>query len=164
MEPHLLWSIDPRYISPIQQRIAILEVLRGMRMSAVDLLIDSLGLEPAYKTYQDGFYRGSGLDHFLNIIERDKRGIKKLSSWMRPRSIKMVLKIVDAEMEDLKDTFRMSIDQVTPSFLRDFDLKKQVIQPMNEKSPVLRSILLMASRTSRSLSEHGIKDSENICF
>ena len=38
-------------------------------MSAVDLLIDSLGSELAYKTYQDGFYCGSGLDHFLNIIE-----------------------------------------------------------------------------------------------
>jgi hypothetical protein len=147
MEQHLHWSVDPRYLSPIQQRIAIMEVLRTMRMAPVDLLIESLSSEPAYKSYQDGFYRGSGLEHFLNVIERDKRGSKKLFSWMKPRSIKTVLDIIDMEMEDLKGTFRMSVDQVTPSFLRDFDLEKQVIQPMEEKSPVLRNILLRASQT-----------------
>jgi len=37
----------------------------------------------------------------------------------------MVLEIIDTEMEDFKGTFHMSVDQVTPSFLCDFNLKKQ---------------------------------------
>jgi hypothetical protein len=82
---------------------------------------------------------------------------------MKPRSIKTVLDIIDTDMEDLRDTFPMSVDQVTPSFLRDFGLKKQVIQPMEEKPPVLRSILLRASQTRRGLSEDEKKTSENIC-
>jgi hypothetical protein len=131
-------------------------------MSAMDLLVTSLGSDPAYKTYQDGFYHGAGLEHLLNVVETDKRGSKKLTEWMRPRSINMVLAIIDDEMEELKDALHMTVEQVTLSFLRDFDLKKQVIARLDENSPILRKILLRASRSSQGTSENEIKDAEAV--
>ena len=130
----------------------------------MDLLVASLGSDPAYKTYHDGFYRGSGLDHLLNTVEANKRGYKRLREWMRHRAISMVLDIVDNEMDELKDEFRMSVEQVTPAFLLNFDLKKQVVSVLNEKSPVLRSILLRASRSNRGISQNDIKDAETVRF
>ena len=115
--PHLSWSFDPAYLTPVQQRVAVLELLRSMRMSPMDLLVTTLGSDPAYKTYHDGFYRGSGLEHLLNTVEADKLGSKRLREWMRHRAISMVLEIVDNEMDELRDEFRMSVEQVTPKFL-----------------------------------------------
>ena len=101
----LSWAFDPAYLTTVQQRVAVLELLRGMRMSPMDLLVMSLGSDPAYKTYRDGFYRGSGLNHFLNTVEADKRGSKRLPKWMRHRAISIVLEIMDNEMNELRDEF-----------------------------------------------------------
>jgi hypothetical protein len=125
--PPLSWMLNPAYLTPVQQCIAVLELLRSMCMSPMDLLVTSLGSDPAYKTYQDGFYRGSGLDHFLNTVEANKRGSKRLREWMKHRAISMVLEIVDNEVNELRDEFQMSVEQVTPSFLLNFNLKKQVV-------------------------------------
>jgi hypothetical protein len=76
----------------------------------------------------------------------------------------MVLEIMDNEMDELRDEFRMSVEQVTSSFLLNFDLKKQVVSVLDEKSPVLRSILLRASQSNRGISENDIKDAETVCF
>jgi hypothetical protein len=39
--PPLSWSLNPAYLTPVQQRVAVLELLRSMRMSPMDLLVTS---------------------------------------------------------------------------------------------------------------------------
>jgi hypothetical protein len=130
----------------------------------MDLVLIVLGSNPAYKSAQDGFYCSSGLECFLNVVEADKCGHKKLYGWMLPRSIKNVLDIVESEMEELKNTFHMSTNQVTPDFLCNFDLEHQVVKPLTEKSPILRHILLCATQTSRALVNNDVKDAAAVHF
>ena len=164
MSTLLIWAVDPRNLTKEQQIGAVLDRLRDLRMSPMDLVLTTVSQRPEYRTSRDGFYRSNGLEQLLNVAEADKRGNKKLGEWMRYRSIRMVSDIIEGEMDALKTVFHMSVNDVTPAFLLDFNLERDVTNALCEKSPVLRQILLRAVCTSRADHENEIKDAAAVCL
>jgi hypothetical protein len=77
--PVLGWYWDPRCIPQHMKIFAIVHLLRDMRLTPIDFLLETISLSSEYNSTRNGFYQGSGLNHFLNTtISRNKRGTAKL--------------------------------------------------------------------------------------
>lgn len=48
----------------------------------MNLLLETISMSAEYDYSRNGFYQGSGLDHFLNA---------KLAAWIQPRALNLVV-------------------------------------------------------------------------
>ena len=142
--------------------LAILEILRGLRMTPTDLLLHSISHKPAMMIWRKGFFRSSALAHFLNVLEADEQGSIHLDSVIWPRAIALVTREVDAEMENAKPIFCMSTKEVTPEYLLAFDIEWSLTVPLRETTPWLRRILTSAMQTMRVAKENKYQNVETV--
>jgi hypothetical protein len=81
---------------------------------------------------------------------------------MRPRSIPLVTREFDAEMENAKRDFRMSTKEVTPEYLLAFDIEWTLTVPLRETTPWLRRILMSAMQIMRAAKEKKYQNVETV--
>ncbi|KIJ63656.1 hypothetical protein HYDPIDRAFT_29448 [Hydnomerulius pinastri MD-312] len=139
--PLLAWIYDPRYLAEDQQIVAILDLLRDLRMSPMNLLLRSINARPNFQDSREDFLRGKGLFHFLNTLEVDTQGKAKINEWIRSRALDVVCLGVNQETERSKDIFLMSSKQITPEYLLSFDLQRNLTEPLQERTPWLGRVL-----------------------
>ncbi|KAG1847817.1 hypothetical protein DFJ58DRAFT_891134 [Suillus subalutaceus] len=137
------WSILPAWTSVL----AVLKILRGLRMTVMDLMLHSISQRPSMTTWREGFVRSKALVQFLNVLGTDERATSGIVSVYGPLAIVMVVDEVDAEMEAI---FHMSSKDVTPELLLSFNLDTLLTEPLQETTPLLCRILLSAMQTVRS--------------
>ena len=75
----------------------------------------------------------------------------------------IVLKKIMKEMDSLR-LFRMSIKDLTPEFLMEFNLQSAITEVLEDRSPWLRRILLTAAQTRRASVENTTKKVEHVSF
>ncbi|KAJ6473464.1 hypothetical protein DFH09DRAFT_953689, partial [Mycena vulgaris] len=141
---------------------SILHILKDMKMAPIDLVISLLVQPDTYGTHIDGLYRGQGLEHFLNLVNKDKRGTKRLFSWFAQFSLDRFVDDIHREMDDLSLLFKWSAADVTPESMMAFDFEQDVTEVCREHSPKLRRILTAAVQTKRAARENTLKDIEPI--
>ena len=155
--PLLGWYWDPQCIPQHTKIFAIVRLLRDMRLTPMDFLLETISLSSEYDSTRNGFYQGSGLDHFLNTISQNKKGINKLESWIRPRALNLVVDEVQREMDNLKELLTMKIADITPEFLTDFNLDRDITTILEEHSPWMHHILLSVAQTPCAIHENAKK-------
>ena len=141
----LIWAYDPKFLSQDAKILSILNLLKSMKLTSIDLVAHVLGNRNSFKTWKDGLL-------FLNALEYDDRGKSKLDSWMKVRAENMVVETVEQEMR--KGIMKMTMKQVTPEFLKDFRLERDITMPFEETTPVLLRILCAATQTVRATREN----------
>lgn len=140
--------MDPRSLDTEEKILSLLKILRGMRMTAMDLLLYTISEKPSMATWRDGFFRSNALAQLLNVLEVDERGTKQLNVVLRQRAIALVADEINTEMENAKFIFQMSSKDVTPELLLTFDLNRSLTEPLQETTPWLRQILMTAMCTA----------------
>ena len=166
MEHNMLrWACPPQLLTPNERINNILTILQDLRMSPIDLLMTTLGPQIQYKHYKDSFYHGNSqaIGQFLNVVDGEKRGHDKLMEWVNVRVLDIVLKKITKEMDSLR-LFRMSIKDLTPEFLMEFNLQSVITEVLEDRSPWLRRILLTAAQTRRASVENTTKKVEHVSF
>ncbi|KAJ7817335.1 hypothetical protein B0H13DRAFT_1922959 [Mycena leptocephala] len=108
----------------------------------------------------NGFYRGTGLEQFLNVVSQDKRGMARLFSWFERHSMQRLIRDIHDEMDDLSRIFLRSTKDITPQAILDFDFEDDITEACRECTPKLRSILTAAAQTARAARENTVKDIE----
>ena len=83
--------------------------------------------------------------------------------WVNVRVLDIVLKKITKEMDSLR-LFRMSIKNLTPKFLMEFNLQSTITEVLEDRSPWHRRILLMAAQTHRTSVENTTKKVEHVGF
>ncbi|KAG1886780.1 hypothetical protein F4604DRAFT_1723549 [Suillus subluteus] len=63
------WSILPAWTSVL----AVLKIIRGLRMTVMDLMLHSISQRPSMTTWREGFFRSKALVQFLNVLGTDER-------------------------------------------------------------------------------------------
>ena len=150
----LIWAYDPKFLSQDAKILSILNLLKSMKLTSIDLVAHVLGNRNSFKTWKDGLLKSHGIEHFLNTLEYDDRGKSKLDSWMKVRAENMVVETVEQEMRKAKGIMKMTMKQVTPEFLKDFRLERDITMPFEETTPVLWRILCAATQTVRATREN----------
>ncbi|KAJ7796687.1 hypothetical protein B0H14DRAFT_2390415 [Mycena olivaceomarginata] len=129
-------------------------------MSPIDLVTSVLVDSSTFSANIDGFYRGTGLEQFLNVVSQDKRGMTRLFSWFERHSMQRLIRDIHHEMDDLSRIFLRSTKDITPEAILDFDFENDITEACRECTPKLRSILTAAAQTPRAARENTIKDIE----
>jgi hypothetical protein len=68
-----MWTVDPCGLSEDAKIVAILKILRGLRMMPTDLLLYSISQKTAMMIWRKGFFRSSALAHCLNVLEANEQ-------------------------------------------------------------------------------------------
>ena len=133
-----MWAYDPKFLSQDVKILSTLNLLKSMKLTSMDLVAHVLSNHDSFKTWKDGLLKSHGIEHFLNALEYDDRGKSKLDSWMRFRAENMVVETVERVMRKAKGIMKMTMNQVTPKFLKDFRLERNITTPFKETTPVLQ--------------------------
>lgn len=150
----LMWAYNPNLLSNDVKILSILNLLKSLKLTAMDLVTHLLGNHNEFKTWKDGLLKSHGIEHFLNALGHDDRGKSKLDAWMRTRAVNMVVETVEQEMRQAKGVMKMTMKEVTPEFLKDFQLDRDVTTPFSETTPILQRILCAATQTVRATREN----------
>ena len=143
----LRWAYDPNFLSHDVKLLSILNLLKSIKVTSMDLVTHLLGNHDEFKTWKDGLMRSHGIEHFLNALEYDDRGNKKLDGWMKLRAEDMIVETVKWEMRQAKGIMKMTMKEVTPEFLKGFQLEHNITTPFKRETPVLRRILSTATQS-----------------
>jgi hypothetical protein len=145
------------------QRVKVaLAFLRDGRLSPVDFLIDILdSRRDEFGGYRDGLYKENStrLGDLMDVIMSDPKGKRKLEEWMELHAVDVVCRAVGQEMDAVKKDFNMSIADVSPEYLRNWDLGANT---SNEKAPILQQILHSAAQTDTAKEKNKIKDPHTV--
>ncbi|KAJ7744500.1 hypothetical protein DFH07DRAFT_963722 [Mycena maculata] len=131
-------------------------------MSPIDFVATLLVQPDTYRNNVDGFYKSTGLEQFLNVVNTDKRGTTKLFAWFAQPAMERLLRDIHAEMDALSIAFGSSPSDVTPETLMEFDFEQHVTDVCREVTPKFRRILTAAVQTKRAAKENTLKDIEPI--
>ncbi|KAJ7759811.1 hypothetical protein DFH07DRAFT_1023425 [Mycena maculata] len=156
----LRWARDPNKIPLTTKVLAVVQILRDLRLSPVEFLITLLSHQDAYKDNAIGFYRTDGLEQLLNVCSADPRGKKKVDTWYQARAIDAFVRTTHQEMDTLSTIFKHSASDITPEALMDFDFQRDVTAVCEETAPKLRRILMAAAQTPRAARENTTKNHE----
>ncbi|KAJ7129941.1 hypothetical protein C8R46DRAFT_925140 [Mycena filopes] len=158
----LHWTYYPHSMPEHVKILAIVQILKDMKLSPMDL-VTSLLVDPThYQANIDGFYRSSGLEQLLNVVSKDKHGARKLFAWFERPGMDRLLRDIHSEMDQLSLAFRRSSKDITPEDLIQFDFDEHITDVCRDTTPILRHILTAACQTPRAARENTLKDVEPI--
>ncbi|KAF7333906.1 hypothetical protein MSAN_02403400 [Mycena sanguinolenta] len=160
LETVLDWNYTPATIPDNIKLRCVIRILKTMKMAPMDLVTTILDQTDTFRPNIDGFYRGTTLEQFLNLVKRDKRGRSRLSSWFEQQSKDALIQDIHHEMDNLSALFRCYTQDVTPESILEFDFEQDVTEVCRETAPKLRSILMAAAQTVRAARENTFKDVE----
>ncbi|KAJ6568612.1 hypothetical protein B0H19DRAFT_938682 [Mycena capillaripes] len=158
----LQWIYHPQWIPESVKILAIVQVLKDMKMSPIDLVTTLLVNPKLYQANIDGFYRSTGLEQLLNVVSQNKRGADKLFSWFEQSRMQRLVHDIHTEMDQLSLVFRRSAKSIVPEDLINFDFDEHITQVCHETTPILRRILTAAVQTPRAARENTVKNIEPI--
>ncbi|KAG2043826.1 hypothetical protein BDR03DRAFT_940027 [Suillus americanus] len=116
VEP-LIWIVNPSSLDIDEKILAVLQILRGLRMTVMDLMLHSISKKAPCYLGEKLFFKARPLCSFSMC-------------WML-----MIIGEVDAEIEAAKDIFGMSSKDVTPELLLSIDLDALLTARLRETTP-----------------------------
>jgi len=151
LDPVYTSLYDTQFLTEEQKIHGVLLLLRGMRLSVLDLVTKILGDRPEYKSWKDGLFKGRGFEFFFDAMARDKRGSKVIERKFNGTALHMTVKVIEKEMKVVKKLMRMTMNEVTPEFLYAFNLESDVTRPFTTASPSLQTVLLAATQSPKAI-------------
>jgi hypothetical protein len=154
---------SPR-ISQAQRVHNALDDLRDGRLSLLDALLMVINpTSSKFSRHQAKIYEGGGskLRQVLDTIMSDEAGSDILVDWMRPYAIQQVCDTVKDEMEALGKDFCTSIPEITPTYIKEWTMEKNVGIPANARAPTLLQVIRSTVETRQS-AKNKVKDCEGV--
>lgn len=156
--PSLTWS-GQRPSKKSQKLRAVAQFIReDLHLSPIEFLLEIIGCKETdveIKEYKSRFYTGNAIPRLLDSIStNDDSGWRKLDAWFEARALKLVLDRVDKEMKDLSSEFVISIKDIEPKRLLNFDIEKDISRSIQSISPWTHEIILRAAQSDRAKVEN----------
>jgi hypothetical protein len=85
-----------------------------------------------------------------------------MKSAVRPHAIDLVCDVVSAEVDEVKESMRMTVDEMTPEFLATWSIDSVVGRSAAIKAPVLLRVLSAAAQTKRARVENVLKSPDMV--
>ena len=131
-------------ISCLKQVHKALDDLQDGCLSLLDALL--MVVKPTsseFSRHQAKIYKGGGskLGQILDTIMSDEAGSHVLMDWMRPYGIQQVYNTVKDEMDTLEKDFCMSIPKITPTYIKEWTMERNVEIPANMWAPTLLQVI-----------------------
>ena len=148
----------------VSQRYAnVLGILRQGGLSPIRLMIAIANVAaPEYEMYRVKMYEnGANLRDFLDAVMQDDNGRRVMMEWMRPHAIAQVCASVQSEMCELDKEFRSEVASITPVYVRDWTMEKDVITPVEKITPSLLQVI-RAAVESRQTEKNRNKDTTRV--
>jgi hypothetical protein len=134
--------------------LAILCNLQELRYTTVDLLLAIVNGKGDFAGYCTALFSSrysKSLVWLLETLLQDDKGCPIVSKWMFPHVLHLVCKRVHTEMEDAKPYLCMNMGDVSPEFIKHWDIH-QIMRPVvHEIMPTLQ-LVLSAAGESKALS------------
>ncbi|KLO05985.1 hypothetical protein SCHPADRAFT_933338, partial [Schizopora paradoxa] len=115
-------------------------------MSPTEFLLEIIGCKDSdteIKEYKSKFYSTRAIPRLLDTISKgDAQGCSKLDAWFETRALKLVLDRVDKEMTTLTSEFVVTMKDIEPKHLLNFNIQSEVLQTIKDDSPWLHQILV----------------------
>jgi hypothetical protein len=152
-----------RYGSLAVKKSAILQLMRDIRLSPADLLLDVLTTDSHYAAK---FFSGAPMHRLLDAMVADARGERIFREWVTPRAIDITCDIVSTQMDSMVKELSTapSLTKLTPQFLRAWSLKDNVVRPADKVAPDVVKILFSAVNTRRGLENNTKKSSNTVSY
>ena len=145
-------------ISVSQRYADVLGILRQGGLSPIKLMTAIANVAaPEYEMYRVKMYEnGANLRDFLDAVMQDDNGRRVMMEWMRPHAMAQVCASVQSEMCELDKEFRSDVTSITPVYIQDWTMEKDVITPVEKITPPLLQVIC-AAVTSRQTEKNGNK-------
>jgi len=144
----------PRHRKPRTSKLntilTALEALRDARISVMDLLLAILnGNASEFYSYRLAFLCDNRrIKDVLDIIWTDKKSKPAFEYWLEDDGVQHVCKLISKEMEAAKPMLRMSIKDVTPQFIEQWDVNT-IMDPVAAATPTWSKILSAATEPQK---------------
>ena len=151
-------------ISQAQQVHNVLGGLRDGCLSLLDALLMVINpTSTEFSRHRAKIYEGGGskLRQVLDTIMSDEEGSGILVDWMRPYAIQQVCDTVKDEMEALGKDFCTSIPEITPTYIKEWTMEKNIGIPANTRAPTLLQVIRSTVETRQS-AKNKVKDCEGV--
>src|SRR5882762_2733434 len=149
-------------VSKKDKLLRILEDLRKNKLSPLDLFAEVVDEScPEHDHYRQKMYEAHNrhkLENILDMIMDHARGRIVLLEWMRPYALQQVRETIYDEMDALTSEFHTMTSTITPEYLMSWNLKENVENVVDARTPCLLSIINTASQTRNSLEKNKKKD------
>jgi hypothetical protein len=149
-------------VSKKDKLLRILEDLRKNKLSPLDLFAEVVDeSRPEHDHYRQKMYEAHNrhkLENILDMIMDHARGRVVLLEWMRPYALQQVRETIYNEMDALTLEFHTTTSTITPEYLMSWNLKENVEEIVDARTPCLLSIISTASQTRNSLEKNKKKD------
>jgi len=144
----------------VSQRYAnVLGILHQGGLSPIRLMTAIANVAaPEYKMYRVKMYENSAnLRDFLDVVMQDDNGRRVMMEWMRPHPIAQACASVQSEMCELEKEFCSKVTSITPVYIQDWTMEKDVITPVEKITPSLLQVI-HAAVESRKTEKNRNKD------
>jgi hypothetical protein len=155
---------------PVNTRIkAVLEDLCDGRMNVLDML-DVILTSVDFEMHQIKLYErgGAKLRALLDKMMLDDNGKDVLHEWMRPYAMQQVCETVQEEMTELDKAFCTSIPSITPAYVLNWTMQKDVEKPVDKAAPsllrVIRASLTRRSQKNKKKDTTKVSDYLRVCM
>jgi hypothetical protein len=98
------------------------------------------------KLYERG---GAKLRSLLDKMMLDDNGKYVLYKWMRPYAMQQVCETVQEDMAELDKAFCTSIPSITPAYVLNWTMQKDVEKPVDKAAPSLLRVIRASLQTQQ---------------
>ena len=153
-------------VSKKDKLLRILEDLWKNKLSPLDLFAEVVDeSRPEHNHYRQKMYKAHNrhkLENILDMIMDHARGRIVLLEWMRPYALQQVHETIYNKMDVLTLEFHTTTSTITPEYLMSWNLKENVEDIVDARTPCLLSIISTASQTWNSLEKNKKKDTTTV--
>ena len=131
----------------------VLESLSQHHITLTDLLTSVVGGDPEFITYRYALFsqkNRSPLQNLFSLILKDEKGSHIMQEWMKPYAVQHVCETIHKEMDAAKPYLQMSIKDITPDFISNWDVNKILELIGQNIMPTFCMILDAATKTKAS--------------
>jgi hypothetical protein len=134
--------------------LTVLESLSLHHITLTELLTSVVdGRDPEFITYRYALFsekNQSQLQNLFSLILKDEKGSHIMQEWMKPCAVQQVCETIHKEMDAAKPYLQMSIKDITPEFISNWDVNK-ILEPIGRNiTPTFCTILDAATENKAS--------------
>jgi hypothetical protein len=138
--------------SKLNMALNVLESLQAHHITLTELLTTIVS-DPEFITYRYALFsekNRSPLQNLFSLILKDEKGSHIIQEWMKPYAVQQVCEVIHKEMDAAKPHLQMSIKDITPEFISNWDVNK-ILEPIGQNiTPTFCKILDAATETTAS--------------
>ena len=133
-----------------------IEALRKARATPIDFILTIISDDnDDFKTFRTAFYSVTNkkkVEKLLTAIWNNAKGNETFKDWMQPHALDLVCDDIHKEMEVVKPSLFMNVEDVTPNFISTWDIHA-IMGPVSKHTPSWTAVLKAATEKKNEKSQ-----------